>query len=244
MNMKKLGLFFLCLVAGIAVSFGADKTKAKIHFEKTIHDFGNIREDGGPVTYEFTFTNTGKDPLKITSARAECGCTRPEYPREEIAPGKSGVIKVTYNPLGRPGGFTKVVTVRCSGNPGKVNLKIRGTVIPKDAPADKSLSFIDTTVNFGEISKGVKSKRSLVCYNIGNKPLSPIFKTDSECLTALLNPEVLAPGEKGILSIYLDTAKLTFTGVKHLEIKAETEGKIQAEIKVNAIVVPVKENRS
>ena len=46
-------------------------------------------------------------------------------------PGKGGVIKVSYNPLGRPGGFTKVVTVKCNGNPSKVRLKIRGTVSPK-----------------------------------------------------------------------------------------------------------------
>ena len=111
--------------------FAADKSKGQIKFEETIFDFGNIKEDGGKVTHEFTFTNVGKSPLTITSARAECGCTKPEFPKEEIAPGETGIIKVTYNPLGRPGGFTKVVTIRCTGNPGKVNLKIRGTVLPK-----------------------------------------------------------------------------------------------------------------
>ena len=129
--MKKIGILMLMLVMVVGIGYSADKTKAKISFEKTTYDFGNIKEDGGPVTVEFKFTNTGKDPLKITSARAECGCTKPEYPKAEIAPGESGVIKVTYNPIGRPGGFTKVVTVRCTGNPGKVNLKIRGSVIPK-----------------------------------------------------------------------------------------------------------------
>lgn len=129
--MKRLGLSVLLLLSAIIVVYAADKTKAKISFEQTTYDFGNIREDGGKVTHEFTFTNTGKDPLTILSARAECGCTTPEYPKGEIKPGASGIIKVTYNPLGRPGGFTKVVTVKCTGNPGKVNLKIRGTVIPK-----------------------------------------------------------------------------------------------------------------
>lgn len=123
-------LVMMAVLIGLG-AYAADKTKARIKFDETVHNFGNIREDGGPQSYEFTFTNEGKDPLKIISARAECGCTRPQYPKEEIAPGGTGVIKVTYNPLGRPGGFTKVVTVRCSGNPGKVNLKIRGTVLPK-----------------------------------------------------------------------------------------------------------------
>ena len=130
--MKKLSLALLLILALTTTVFAADNSKAQIKFSETLHDFGNIKEDGGPVTTEFTFTNEGKEPLVITSARAECGCTRPEYPKDEIAPGATGTIKVTYNPLGRPGGFTKVVTVRCNGNPGKVNLKIRGTVLPKN----------------------------------------------------------------------------------------------------------------
>lgn len=129
--MKRL---VLCLLIAFSIGLtlsAADKNKSQIKFEQTVFDFGNIKEDGGKVSHEFTFTNVGEEPLKITNARAECGCTTPEYPKDEIAPGESGTIKVTYNPLGRPGGFTKVVTVRCTGNPGKVNLKIRGTVLPK-----------------------------------------------------------------------------------------------------------------
>ena len=128
---KRIGLVLSIAFLMIFAVDAADKTDGKVKFEKTTWDFGNIREDGGKVTHEFTFINEGSEPLKITDARAECGCTKPEFPKEEIKPGESGVIKVTYNPLGRPGGFTKVVTVRCTGNPGKINLKIRGTVIPK-----------------------------------------------------------------------------------------------------------------
>ena len=127
--MIKLWAVILLAVVSIAPVYA--KETARIKFEKTTWDFGNIREDGGKVSCEFEFVNEGDAPLEITDARAQCGCTRPEYPKGEIAPGEKGVIKVTYNPLGRPGGFTKVVTVRCTGNPGKVNLKIRGTVIPK-----------------------------------------------------------------------------------------------------------------
>lgn len=130
--MKRIITMIMMVMTLVFTIEAAGKGKAKISFEETTFDFGNIREDGGKVTHEFIFTNKGDEPLLINSARAECGCTRPEYPREAIAPGKKGVITVTYNPLGRPGGFTKVVTVRCSGSPGKINLKIRGTVLPKN----------------------------------------------------------------------------------------------------------------
>lgn len=129
--MKRLAFALVVFFTFFGALQAADKSKGEIKFEKTLYDFGNIREDGGPVTHVFKFTNEGSEDLTITNAKAECGCTTPTYPKTSIAPGETGEIKVTYNPLGRPGGFTKVVTVRCTGHPGKVNLKIRGSVIPK-----------------------------------------------------------------------------------------------------------------
>lgn len=237
--MKKLLTVVLMIVAiASGVKAAEKKNEARIKFEKTTHDFGNIREDGGPVTYEFTFTNEGKDPLKITSARAECGCTRPEYPKEEIAPGESGVIKVTYNPLGRPGGFTKVVTVRCSGNPGKVTLKIRGSVIPKDSYSAGSVSFDTTVANFGEIPRGVRRKSQIIFYNIGTSNVSPTFSSDSDALTMQVTPQELKPGERGLLTIYLDSSKLTWLGAKHLKISGSWNGRKEVEIDINAVVLP------
>jgi archaellum component FlaG (FlaF/FlaG flagellin family) len=32
-------------------------------FEKTVHDFGRIKEEGGKVSYTFKFKNTGKNLL-------------------------------------------------------------------------------------------------------------------------------------------------------------------------------------
>lgn len=111
--------------------YSKTKEKGEISFSELTYDFGMIKEKGGPVNHEFVFENKGNANLVIIDAKAECGCTTPEFPKEPIAPGKKGKIKVTYNPLGRPGGFTRVVTVKTNGNPSKVNLKIRGTVVPE-----------------------------------------------------------------------------------------------------------------
>lgn len=141
MNMKKFG--FLLVMAILAVGVfagawaadkGADPLKdgmAKISFTEKTFDFGVVKENGGPVTHEFEFTNTGDGNLLILKATAECGCTKPTYSEKPIAPGKKGKIKVTYNPAGRPGGFDKVVTVTTNGQPRKARIKIRGTVEPK-----------------------------------------------------------------------------------------------------------------
>lgn len=117
-------------VASLAV-FAAGNDKGSMKFEETTHDFGNVKEDGGAVTCEFPFVNDGKANLVVISATAECGCTKPSFPKQPVAPGKSGKITVTYNPIGRPGAFSKVITVKTNGKPSKVRLKIRGSVIPK-----------------------------------------------------------------------------------------------------------------
>lgn len=130
-------LAIMAMVALILSASDADARKKKndgnamIRFTEQTYDFGNIKEKGGPVSHEFEFVNVGNGNLVILDATAECGCTRPEYPKNPIAPGKKSKVKVTYNPLGRPGAFSKDVTVKTNGSPRKVRIKIRGNVIPK-----------------------------------------------------------------------------------------------------------------
>lgn len=128
----------LCLLMLFCVLPASAKKKNKANdgtataaFVEKVYDFGAIPEDGGPVSHDFEFTNTGDANLVIFEATAECGCTRPDYPKNPIAPGKTNKVKVTYLPLGRPGSFEKVVAVKTNGDPRKVRLKIRGTVTPK-----------------------------------------------------------------------------------------------------------------
>lgn len=135
-NLKRAGLALvgLLIVLAAAIPAAAKKDKggnAIPKFTEQTYDFGFIKEKGGPVTHEFEFTNVGNGNLVILDATAECGCTRPEYPKNPVAPGKKSKIKVTFNPIGRPGSFTKQVTVKTNGSPRKIRLKIRGTVTPK-----------------------------------------------------------------------------------------------------------------
>ncbi|MBO4362113.1 MAG: DUF1573 domain-containing protein [Paludibacteraceae bacterium] len=139
--MKKV--FVTMAMALVAVAMMAQQ--AVITFEKTDHDFGKINEADGKVTTVFTFKNEGMEPLVLSNVRASCGCTTPKWPRQPIEPGQTGEITVTYNPNGRPGRFTKTVT-------------IKGEVIPKPAkPVDKypvkmgELSLKQKEVNFAKL---------------------------------------------------------------------------------------------
>jgi hypothetical protein len=94
-------------------------------FKTEEHSFGNIPE-GPSVSYDFEFTNIGKEPIILSNVQASCGCTTPTWPKEPITPGKSGKITATYSTQGRPGPFTKTITV--TSNVGSKVLKISGTV--------------------------------------------------------------------------------------------------------------------
>lgn len=125
--MKNFLLPLLMAVCGLMAS----AAEPAVEFPELVHDFGTIAENGGAVSHEFTFTNTGDAPLMIVNASASCGCTRPDFPKKPIKAGKSDRIKVTFLPAGRPGEFNKTVTVRTNAKKAKkVTLRIKGFVTP------------------------------------------------------------------------------------------------------------------
>lgn len=98
-----------------------------VSWEAMAHDFGKIKQE---TTNEkvFSFTNTGDNPLIIQSAQGSCGCTVPEYPREPIAPGESGEIRVEYKPGQQKGRQSKTVTIQANTNPPQTTLTISADV--------------------------------------------------------------------------------------------------------------------
>ncbi|MFT3753629.1 MAG: DUF1573 domain-containing protein [Paludibacter sp.] len=125
--MKKYSFLFVCLL----ISMVAMSQKAVISFDEKEHDFGKIKEEDGKVTHVFNFVNRGNSPLVLSNVQASCGCTTPVWTKEPIEPGKKGSVTVTYNPQGRPGSFTKTITVSSNASEERFILNIRGEVISK-----------------------------------------------------------------------------------------------------------------
>ncbi len=99
----------------------------QISFESDMHDFGLLMA-GENISYSFKFTNTGNTDLIISSCDASCGCTVADYPRERIAPGKSGYITVTFKSKGMSGQQMKEVVVSSNTQPSHTRLRITATV--------------------------------------------------------------------------------------------------------------------
>jgi len=127
-------------LALVAAAFAAN-AQAEFKFKNgDIHDFGTLKE--GPVAeYAFEFTNTGKEPLIIVDAKADCGCTTPDWPKQPILPGKTGVITVRYTTQGHVSPFNKHVYVKSNakvpGDRERYDLQIKGTVVAAKEPEPK-----------------------------------------------------------------------------------------------------------
>ena len=115
-------------ITGIPSEAVANPKKAgeTLVLKEDIHDFGKIPQ-GKPVTYVFEVTNISKQPITIANVQASCGCTTPEWEKENpIIPGGNSKITVGYNAAAE-GPFTKLVTITYGENLNK-QITIKGEV--------------------------------------------------------------------------------------------------------------------
>jgi hypothetical protein len=133
--MKKLFFTLTLVFAALLGQQAVAQTGAKIEFNKETHDYGTIK-NGADGACVFEFKNTGDSPLIISNAKGSCGCTVPEWPKEPIAPGAKGSIKVKYDTM-RAGEINKSVTITSNAvNAADKVVFIKGTVLAPETPAE------------------------------------------------------------------------------------------------------------
>ena len=197
--MKKLLAICLLALAGTAHAQGV------MQFETDNHDFGNVPE-GTMATYEFKFKNTGTQPVVIANVQASCGCTTPDWTKAPVLPGKSGIIKAMYSSAGRPGVFTKTVTVTSNAAEGSKVLSIKGVVLtkaeikptltPAQLAASPHLVLDKTTYDFGKMEAGQQPSARFVVKNTGKTSLVlGALTAGCYCVGYKTPPAPIAPGQ-------------------------------------------------
>ncbi len=211
--MRKINFLLLIVLLGITSLFGQTQN-AKITFSEESFDFGTVPEEKGTVTHEFSFTNTGAQPLILQNVKASCGCTTPEWTKDPVLPGKKGTIKVTYNPSGRPGPFNKSVTVTSNAENASAVLIIKGTVTPKPRTIED-----DYPMQIGGIRLKTNHLAFVTVYNNQIKTDSvQIINTSKENIKISFNsipphitikaiPDELKPNQKGNIVVTYDGNK-------------------------------------
>lgn len=167
----------LCLFLLMNISVSAQQ-KGKLELDKLVHDFGEIKEEEGRVEAIFKVKNVGEGPMRLTSVKASCGCTTPEWERDTLFPADSGRIRVTYNPDNRPGNFDKGIVITTDGNPSTQIIRIKGTVIPKPKGPDYHYPFKEGNIRFktnhlafGTVMHDEVDSAFTILYNESDKPI-------------------------------------------------------------------------
>jgi hypothetical protein len=103
-----------------------DDPAPKVMVEKSRYDFGTL-DIAAKGSHDFVFTNAGKAPLKLSLGATSCRCAVGKLAQEEIPPGGSTKVTVSWKPLERPGPYEQTAKIE-TNDPGRreVTLTIAG----------------------------------------------------------------------------------------------------------------------
>jgi hypothetical protein len=118
---------FICVIALSAFSCLAQTGKADFSFHKTVNKFGKVKE-GEIITFTYTFTNSGTEPLIISDIKVSCGCTVPKYPKQPIAPGAEETITVTFDTKGKIGYQDRTLEIISNAKKSPAIIRFKGMV--------------------------------------------------------------------------------------------------------------------
>lgn len=186
-----------------------EKISDALEIDKTVHNFGDILLDSGPVSCTFTLTNKGSKPAVIYNVSSSCGCTNVTWTKEPLMPGKTGKISVTYTNDEGAYPFDKSLTMYVSDVKKPVILKVRGVSVAKKKPLAESypvhfgaLGMKEKEFKCGNLEQGGKKSNAVMVANISDKPISVDFSGVSPNLNIKVSPNPI-PAQS--------TAEMSFT---------------------------------
>lgn len=173
-------------------------------------DFGTILESDGRVSHTFTGTNITDKPMVILNIFSSCGCTVPEFSKKPIRAGEAVEVKVTYDPMNRPGAFIKDLTIYDSEQRKVGKLTVRGSVTPREksleelypVPVADGLRITDGLCAFAYLYHGRSTQSYIGFVNTSKTPLQlELLAVASSGLLTLDYPRKVAAGARGEINI-------------------------------------------
>lgn len=201
-----------------------------------------------PVTAEFELRNSGAHPLRILDVRTSCGCTDADYPKQDVAPGASFTVKLTFDSrmLGR---FNKSALVFVNSIEKPFQLAMTGTVVQEleDYSVEYPYAIGDLLVDknvleFDDVNKGDRPEQVLSVFNNGTAAAHPALLHLPSYLTAVSTPSQLKPGQGGRIIVTLNSSLLRDYGLTQTTIylgsRPGEKVSDNKEIPVSAVLLP------
>ena len=213
-------LTFLYATTCLVVSAAA---QARFTSNTQEHRLGQI-EWKHPVTAEFVITNTGDRPLVMSEVEPDCACAVAQWTQTPIAPGGKGTVSVTFDAEAL-GHFYKSVAVITNAEPHVVYLSLSGEVVQEIKDFSRTHPYLigdirldQETLDFPDAHRGEHPVLQLGVANLSALPYEPVLMHLPPYLSAEAQPSVLQPGEKGVITLTLDTERLTDLGLTQTSV--------------------------
>lgn len=123
-------LFFAIIIAlssAFAYPLGGG---AEFFFSEKNHDFTDTKE-GVVLHHDYTFTNSGDQPLLISDYTVACSCTKITFPKTPVNPGDTGKIHLEFDTTGKHGFQSRKIEL-ISNSKKKARLSFRVFVLSAD----------------------------------------------------------------------------------------------------------------
>lgn len=234
----------LCALTTVALTAVA---QPRFTSNTEMYSFGQI-EWKHPVTAQYTITNTGDQPLVLTEVEPDCACSVAQWTKTPIAPGAKGTISVTFDAEAL-GHFQKSVAIYTNAQPHLVYLKFNGEVVQEIKDFTKTHPYLigqiridKNSLDFPDIQHGERPVIHIGVVNLSDRPYEPVLMHLPPYLEMEVKPNVLQKGEKGIITLTLNSEKLTDLGLTQASVYlarfAGDKVGDENEIPVSAILLP------
>ncbi|MGI6243362.1 MAG: DUF1573 domain-containing protein [Prevotella sp.] len=219
----------------------------EISTENKVIDCGQVIFKS-PVTAEFEVQNSGAQPFVINNVRTSCGCTTVDYPKNPILPGRTFIVKITYDAK-QMGHFNKQIGIYGNGSQQPLMLSIRGVVVAEIVDFQGQYSFRlgdmmtdANNIEFDNVNRGDRPMQKIHIKNVSSDIAEPVIMHLPDYLSAEVSPSKIAPGHSGTVTITLDSQRLRDLGLTQTSVYlgAFPGDKIapEKEIPVSTVLLP------
>ena len=133
----------------------------RIELDSVDYTFGRVPNDRA-VEHVFKVTNTGNRPLVITRVQTSCGCTAAMMETSVIDAGKTGRLRVSFNPHNQKTSVTRTISIYSNDTVDPVlQVKLTANVVP--AGEEKAVVLPPARAHPKE-SKLVLAGKCLACH--------------------------------------------------------------------------------
>lgn len=245
--MEKFNRLFLgwFLVLGSPVLVEAqDTAEQQLIWERNLIDIGTVLQEKGEVISEFFFVNKADFPIFIQEIITDCGCTTASYTTDTLSLDKIGSVKISYEPTGRSGAFSKMIIVKTNIDSEGDSLFLEGYNLPYPENVESHYSsniggvgLHSTTVNMGNVFNNEPKVKQVDIFNYKNHPimLNGVQTDAPEHVQVKFVPNVIPSQSRGLISLSYDAAKLNDFGFFEDSLKIVLMGKEQLPVPLKMI---------